>query len=116
MQLTIPQIENMLNNLHGALEKMFHWLSTNHLAANAAQFHPLTSFKSPVNTHISNSKILDEETVKLLGVNLEGKHNFYFHVNTLLRKQVKCTTICIARVSNYINKTKQRILKKAFIS
>ena len=59
MPLTIPQIENMLNNLHGALEKMFHWLSTNHLAANTGQFHPLTSFKSPVNTNISNSKILD---------------------------------------------------------
>ena len=33
--------------------------------------------------HISNTEILNEERVKLLGVNLEGRLNFDFHVNTL---------------------------------
>ena len=28
-------IENVLDNLQGALEKMFHWFSANHLVANA---------------------------------------------------------------------------------
>ena len=49
----------------------------------------LTSSKTPVDIHISNTEILNEERVKLLGVNLEGRLNFDFHVNTLLKKVSK---------------------------
>ena len=30
---------NVLNNLQGALEKMFHWFLTNHWIANAVKYH-----------------------------------------------------------------------------
>ena len=30
-------IENVLDNLQGVLEKMFHWFSKNHLVANAGK-------------------------------------------------------------------------------
>ena len=86
-------IKNVLDNLQGVLEKMFHWFSTNNLVANAGKCHLLTSSKTPVDIHISNTEILNEERVKLLGVNLEGRLNFDFHVNTLLKKQVKNTTL-----------------------
>ena len=82
-------IENVLDNLQGASEKMFHWFSTNHLVANAGKYHLLTSSKTPVDIHISNTEILNEERVKSLGVNLEGKLNFDFHVNTRLKKASK---------------------------
>ena len=86
-------IKSLLENLPGVLEKMFHWFSTNNLVANAGKCHLLTSSKTPVDIHISNTEILNEERVKLLGVNLEGRLNFDFHVNTLLKKQVKNTTL-----------------------
>ena len=79
-------IKNMLDNLQGTLEKMFHWLSTNNLVTNARKCHLLTSSKTPVDIHISNTEILNEERVKLLVVNLEGRLNFDFHVNKLLKK------------------------------
>ena len=79
-------IKNMLDNLQGTLEKMFHWLSTNNLVTNARKCHLLTSSKTPVDIHISNTEILSEERVKLLGVNLEVRLNFDFHVNTLVQK------------------------------
>ena len=82
-------IKNVLNNLQGVLEKMFHWFSANNLVANAGKCHPLTSSKTPVDIHIANTEILHEERVKLLGVNLEGRLNFDFHVNTLLKKASK---------------------------
>ena len=62
---------------------MLHWFSTNHLAANAGKCHLLTRSKSPVDIYISNTEILNEERVQLLGVNLEGRLNFDFQVNTL---------------------------------
>ena len=76
----------MLENQQGALEETFHWFSTNNLVANAGKCHLLTSSKTPVDIHISNTEILNEERVKLLGVNLEDRLNFDFHVNIVLKK------------------------------
>ena len=79
----------MLHNLQGGLEKMFHWFSTNKLAENAGKCHLVTSSKTPVDIHISNTEILNEERAKLLGVNLESRLNFDFHVNKILKKASK---------------------------
>ena len=76
-------------NLIGALEKMFHWFSTNHLVANAEKYHLLTSSETLVDIHIFNAEILNKEKVKLLEVNVESRLNFDFHVNTLLKKEKK---------------------------
>ena len=108
-------IENMLDNLQGALKKMFHWFSTNRLVANAGKLHLLTSPKTPVAINISNTEILNEERVKLLGVNREGRLNFDFHVNTLFKKASK-KYHALTRVCNYMNKKKRRILMNAFIT
>ena len=51
----------------------------------------------------------------MLGVNLEGRLNFDFHVNTLLKKASK-KYHALARVCNHINKKKRRILMNAFIT
>ena len=38
-------IEEVLENLPGALDQLFQWFSANHLVANAGKCHPLTSSK-----------------------------------------------------------------------
>ena len=108
-------IKSLLENLPGVLEKMFHWFSTNNLVANAGKCHLLTSSKTPVGIDISNTKILNEERSKLLGVNLEGKLNFDFHVNRLLKKASK-KYHALARVCNCMNKRKRHILMNAFMT
>ena len=72
---------------------------------NAGKCHLLTSSKTPVDIHISNTEILNEERVKLVGVNLEGRLNFDFHGNTLLKKASK-KYHALARVCHYMNKKK----------
>ena len=62
------QLDNVLDNLQGILEKMFHWFSKNHFVANSGKCHFLTSSKMPVNIRISKTEILNEEKVRLLGV------------------------------------------------
>ena len=69
----------------------------------------------PVDTHISNTEILNAEKVKLLGVNLKGRLNFHFHVNKLSKKAIK-KYHALPRVGNYMNKKKRLILKNAFIT
>ena len=95
---------------------MFHWFSTNHLTANAGKCHLLTSSKTPVDMHISNTEILNEERIKLFGVNLDGRLNFDFQVNTLLKKKASKKYHPLARMCNYMNKKKRRILINAFIT
>ena len=57
---------------------------------------------------------MNEEIVKLFGVNLEGRLNFDFHVNGLLKKAIK-KYHALARVCNHMNKKKQCILMNTFI-
>ena len=81
---------------------MSYWFSTNNLIANAEKCHLLTSPKTPADIHISNTEILNEQKPKLLGVNLEGRLNFNFHVNTL-KKQLKSTTLLQKKIRILMN-------------
>ena len=93
------KIEHILTNLQSASEKLFSWFSANHLVANARKSHRLTSSNLPVDIRITNTKISNVERVKLLGVNFEGRLNFDYHVNTLLKKANK-KYHALARVCN----------------
>ena len=109
------KIEDVLNNLQGASKRLFSWFSANHLVANAGKYHLLTCSNLPVDIRITNTKISDVERVKLLEVNTEGRRNFDYHVNTLLKKANK-KYHTLARVCNYMDTKKQRVPIKAFIT
>ena len=110
-------IEEALENLQGPLELLFQWFSANHLVVkkNARKCHLLTSSKITNNIAISNTNVSSEQKVKLLVINLESKLNFDNHVNTLLNKANK-RCHALARVCNYMNTNKRRVLMKAFIT
>ena len=109
------KIEHVLTNLQSASEKLFSWFSANHLVVNAGECHLLTSSNLPLEIRITNTKISNVERVKLLGVNFEGRLNFDFHVNTLLKKTNK-KYHALARVCNYMDAKKRRVLMNAFIT
>ena len=88
--------EHVLTNLQGSSEKLFSWFSANHLVANPGKCHLLTS---------SNTKISNVERVTLIGVNIEGRLNFGYHVNTLFKKASK-KYHALARVRNYTDTKK----------
>ena len=80
------KIEHVLSNLQGASEKLFSWFSANDLVANAGKCHLPTSSNLSVDVRIANTKISNVERVTLLGLNFEGRLNFDYNVNTLLRE------------------------------
>ena len=83
------KIEQILTNLQGASEELFFWFSASHLVANAGKCHLITSSNLPVDIRITNTKISNMERVKFPGVNIEGRLNFDYDVNTLLKKANK---------------------------
>ena len=96
------KIEQVLTNLQGASEKLFYWFFENHLVANAEKCHLLTSSTLPIDILVTNAKISNVERVKLLGVNFEGRLNFDYHVDTLLKKANK-KSHALARVCSYMD-------------
>ena len=99
--------KSILHTVHGNV-------TANHLVANAGKCHLLTSLKITNNIAISNTNVSSEQKVKLLGINLESRLNFDYHVNTLLNKANK-KYHALARVCNYMNTNKRRVFMKAFI-
>ena len=99
------KIEHVLSNLQGASEKLFSWFSANHLVENAGKYHLLTSSNLLIDIRITNTKISNVDRVKLLRVNFEGRLNFDYHVNTLLKKANK-NYHALARVCNYMDTKK----------
>ena len=85
------------------------------MVANAGKCHLLTSSNLPVDIRITNTKISNVDRGKLLGVNFEGRLNFDYHVSTLLKKENK-KYHALARVFNYMDTKKWRVLMKAFIT
>ena len=55
------------------------------------------------------------ERVKLLGVNFEGRLNFDYQVNTLLKKANKKDD-ALVRVCNYMDTKQRRVLMNALIT
>ena len=102
----------MLENIQEALEQLFQWFPANHFVANAGNCHLLTSSKITNDIAISNTNVSSEQKVKLLGINLESRLNFDYHINALINKKNK-KYHALARVCNYMNTNKRRVLMKA---
>ena len=105
----------VITNLQGASEKLFHWFSANHLVANAGKCHLLTGYDLPVDVRITSTKISNEERVKLLGVNFEGRLDYHYYPNTLLKKASK-KYHSLAKVCNYVETKTWRVLLDVFIT
>ena len=85
------------------------------MVANAGRCHLVTSSNLHVDIRITNTKISNVERVKFLRLNFEGRLNFDYHVNTLLKKAKK-KYHSLARVCNYMDAKKRCVLINAFIT
>ena len=94
-------IEEVLENLQRALEQLFQWFCANQLVENAGKCHLVTSSKITNSITISITNVSSEQNIKLLGINLESRLNFDYHVTTLLNKRNK-KYHALARVCKYM--------------
>ena len=103
------KIKHVLTNRQGASGKLFSWFSANHVVTNARKYHLLTSSNLLVDIRITNTMISNVERVKLVGVNIEGRVNFDYQVNTLF-------TLALARVCSYMDIKRRPVLMNPFIT
>ena len=91
---TLAYFSKTLSNLIEVLEEeagvALTWLKHNQMIANPEKFHALLIRKDQTNTseenfNIQGKMIKSEETVKLLGIQLDYKLNFEQHISELCR-------------------------------
>ena len=106
---------HVLEKLEKGILSMFDWFSENFLKANADKCHLIASSKVPVHIQISEIKVTSESRVKLLGIHIDDRLNFDYHVSQLCKKASK-KLHALARIFKYVETSKRRILVNAFIS
>ena len=79
----------ILEKREKGIPSMFDWFSENFLKANADKCLLIASSKVPVDIQISNIKVTSQSRVKLLGIHIESRLNFDYHVSQLCKKASK---------------------------
>ena len=106
--------ETLLDILQKNTEIPMQWFNGNYMKSNNDKCHLIISSQDEVSIQIGRDKIVNEKSVKLLGVTIDQKLNFSEHVENLCRK-ASMKLHALARVSKYMSINKRRIIMKAFI-
>ena len=108
------ELDVALKKLRSYTIKIFEWFHNNRLKSNAGKCNLITSSTSPVEIQIENTIISSVKRVKLLGVHIDGRLDFDYHVNQICKKASK-KIHALSRVCKYMDQNKRRMLMKAFI-
>ena len=72
---------SVLGQLKGGIDKMSDWFKKNFLKGNADKCPLITSSKTPVGIEVANMTIMSEEKLKLLGIHIDNRLNFDYHIS-----------------------------------
>ena len=94
---------------------LFTWLRNNYMKANTDKSHLLLSVDNNLTVKIDGNIIESEDEQVLLGVTIDSNLSFNKHVNNLCKK-ASAKLNALARISNYMDLPKRRIIMKSFIT
>ena len=95
------------------------WLKENYMIANPSKFHALLIKKDQTKTSgkkisIQGKTIESEDSVKLLGVQLDYQLNFDPHISELCRKAATQLNV-LKRLRSYIGFEERKVLVQSFV-
>ena len=82
-------MRSVLGQLKGGIDKLFDWFKKIFLKENADKCRLITSSKTPVRIEVSNITIISAEKVTLLGIYIDDRLNFDYHISQLCKKLEK---------------------------
>ena len=85
------------------------------LILNVEKSNLIVAIKENLELEVSCCSKRIEDSVKLLGIHINNKLNFDYHVNQLCKKASK-KLHALARIAKYMDINKQRMLMKVFVS
>ena len=108
------ELDVSLKKLRSYTIKIFEWFHNNRLKSKAGKCNLVASSTSPAEIQIESTIISSVKRVKLLGVHIDGRLDFDYHVNQICKKASK-KIHALSRVCKYMDQNKRRMLMKAFI-
>ena len=106
--------KTLINTLENDTSIMMEWFKINEMKSNSDKCHLIIANNTDVCVNIGNDVIPASASVKLLGVTIDSKLNFTEHVTNLC-KTASQKIHALARISNFMNSDKLRIIMKSFI-
>ena len=100
-------IGEVIQKLENTAKTLFQWLSDNQMKANPGRCHFLCSSNSEVSLTIETQKIKNNKFKKLLGIKLDSKFNFNFHIDDIFQKAGHKLN-AISRITPYMEFAKRR--------
>ena len=85
------------------------------IKGNADKCLLITSSKNPVGIEVSNMTIMSEGKVKLLGIYIDNRLNFDYHISQLYKKARK-KLHALTPVFKYTNISPCKLIENAFIT
>ena len=112
---TEETIDIPLLNLHKDTTFLTKWFKDNYFCMNADKCHLRVCNYDKDDSIIVESEIIDcRNSVTLLGITIDKKLNFHEHVSKICKK-VSAKLHALARISNFMNHDKLRLLMKSFV-
>ena len=108
-------VDVTLEKLEEVGKVLFEWFSNKFLKASADKCHLILSTDEPFLINIDNEVIKNSNNKKLLGINLNNRLGFDTHVANICNRVSK-KFYALARISQYMNIHKRRMIMKAFIA
>ena len=109
-------MESVISKLEEDSIILLNWVESNAMKANPNKFHLLLSKPDErISVNVDGYQITNSKSEKLLGITIDSKLSFDEHVSGLCKKASN-KLHALARISNYMNTDKLRVIMKAFIN
>ena len=110
-----PNLDALINSLIKDTTTLIQWFDNNYFKMNTDKCHLLiTNHKDDVTAIIAGETINCQNSVKLLGINIDNKLDFNEHVSNICKK-VSIKLHALARISHFLSTDKLKLVMKAFI-
>ena len=105
--------KKVIKRLEESTKSLLQWFSDNCMKSNADKSHFLLSSSSATSIKIGQASIQNSSSEKLLGIIIDKDLNFTKHATNICNKASRKFN-ALARVSNYMDQEKRRVIMKAF--
>ena len=105
--------DDLIDSLEKASSSLFKWFKDNLFKGNPDKCHLLVSTNEKTKINIGEFSIENSDCEKLLGVKIDNKLTFDYHVSDMCKKANRKIN-ALARIAPFININKRRILMNSF--
>ena len=97
----VSEMIHILQKIEKGIQSMFDWFSENFLKTSADKCPLIAGSTVPIDIQIFNIKVTSESRIKLLGIHLDNRLNFDYHLSQLYKKASKELN-ALARIFKYV--------------